>query len=155
MVGPISSIRTSGIGGVSGTKSGGGKTKAGDAMHSLAGKLGNALADELDLLGDREGRRQYAPDEDLYEIDETARELNSALGGNSAQLGQIARSLGDFVTESASLMAARPESRSLQVIADAITQSESGTIGTETPDSAVQIITRSTALVAETNKRKR
>lgn len=152
MVGNVSSVRTGGVGAASGVGRGGRATRTGAAMASLAGQVAQRLTREFDLLDDRQPRKPYQPEEDIYEVRATASTLARALGGTAAHEGHLVRSLGLFVTESASLIAARPESRSLQLIEAAIDDgerhSQSLGQGPETAERALTMIDRTTALVA-------
>lgn len=131
-------------------------TRAGTAMTTLAGRVAGSIGRELRITrdagrdGGREGGRGggFAGNEDLYEVGETARALNGDLGGRAVDEGLLARSLGAFVTESASLLAARPHSPSLAVIQEAIARVEAGTRVPETVATALVDIDRTTAHVA-------
>lgn len=151
MIGPLSPLRTGATGGVGAVRlggPGGTRTRAGAAMAGIAGQVASSLAREFDLLDDRQQRRHYQPEQDLYEVRATARRLTTDLGGTPAQEGQIARSLGAFVLESASLIAARPEARSLESIAAAIRRGEDDVNLPDSPDQALRVIDATTALVA-------
>jgi hypothetical protein len=145
MVGPIGTFRTNGVGAVRIGAAGSG-TRAGAAMRGLAGRVASAFAQEFDLLG--EGRSWRRADNDPYDVDGAARELTHDLGGGPIDEGRLARSLGAFVFESASLMGARPEARSLETIEGAIGDSEGEHGGAETVDHALRSIDRTTAMVA-------
>jgi hypothetical protein len=148
MIGPASSNRLTGVSAVRVEGSGGGRTRAGAALRGLAGKLASAFSEELDLLGDGRSRQQHRPDADPYDVNGTARTLNRDLGGGVVDEGRLTRSLGQFVTESASLIGARPESRSLSRIDAAIGQAEGEVQGPETIDSALRSIDRTATLIA-------
>ena len=151
MIGPISSSRTSGVGQVRGSGSGG-ASKAGQAMSNVTGRVASALTQEFDLLdqqgGGGGGESGYRGDEDIYDIAETARELSAELGGSGADEGQIARSLSAFAFESASLIGARPEARSFERIEEAIASTEAQQKGLENIASALASIDTTTRLVA-------
>lgn len=147
MIGPAGLNRTAAIGSVRVGAPGGARTRAGAAMQGLAGRVAGAFAHEFDLLGDGHPKKQHRPDADPYDVNGTARELTQGLGGGPVDEGRFVRSLGAFVLESASLVGARPESRSLQRIDDAIGQAERE-MGPETLDGALRSIDRTAALVA-------
>lgn len=146
MVGPIGSSRVASVGAVRVGAAGG--TRAGGAMRGLAGRVADAFAQEFDLLGDGRRNRQQRPELDPYDVNGAARELTAGLGGGAVDEGRFVRSLGAFVVESASLVGARPESRSLQRIDDAIAAAEREGAGPETIDGALRSIDRTAALVA-------
>ena len=144
MVGPI---RSSGIGAVRGIGGPGETqgTRAGGAMRTLAGRIADRLAREFRLLGDDRrggGGGGHDPD-DLYEIDAIARELSDDLGARPTDAGRVMRSLGEFAQESAVLIAARPDSASLEAIARAIAAREQAA-GPETVERAVGQIDQTT-----------
>jgi hypothetical protein len=145
MVGSIGSRRIDGIAAVriGGVGSG---SRAGAAMRGLAGRVAGAFTQEFDLLGDDRGGNRRGGDP--YDVDGAARELTQDLGGRPVDEGRFARSLGAFVVESASLMGARPEARSLAEIGGAIDSAEAEEGGAETIDSALRSIDRTTARVA-------
>lgn len=150
MTGPVRSTGAERIGALASGPTRGG-TRAGAAMTTLAGRVAGSIGRELGVFRD-EGRDRggrgggFAGNEDLYEVGETARALNDDLGGRAVDEGLLARSLGAFVTESASLLAARPHARSLAAIETAI----AGNAGTraETVATAIIDIDRTTAQVA-------
>lgn len=152
MVGPISSSRASGVSQVGRVGGSGTSSKAGQAMSNVAGRVASTLTDEFDLLdqqgGSQSGESGYQGDEDIYGIGDTARELNSELGGSGADEGQLARILGAFAFESASLIGARPESRSLERIEQAIKMVETKQQGIENIQSVLASIEDTTKLVA-------
>lgn len=133
MTGPI---RSASVGAVAplGTAGAGGRSRTGTALRGLSGRIAGRLAREFRLLGDG-GERPgggFSGDEDLYGIADTARLLSGELGGGAADEGRLARSLGLFAQESASLLAARPGPASLDVIARAVERrdAEGGTAET-------------------------
>ena len=136
-VGPLTSVRAA---------TGGSRTRAGAAMVALAGRVAATFAREFDLLGDDRPRR--GQDADPYDVKATARDLNLGLGGGAVDEGRFIRSLGEFVSESASLLWARPESRSLEQVADAVAAAEAEQRGPESVEGALRSIDRGTALVA-------
>ena len=147
MIGPVGLNRASAIASVRIGGPGGTRTRAGAAMRGLAGRVATAFAHEFDLLGDGHPKKQHRPEADPYDVNGAARELTQGLGGGPVDEGRFVRSLAVFVVESASLVGARPESRSLQRIDEAIGQAERGT-GPETLDGALRSIDRTAALVA-------
>ncbi|SOB86434.1 hypothetical protein SAMN06297144_1539 [Sphingomonas guangdongensis] len=148
MIGPASSSRLTGVTAVRIEGGGSSRTRAGAAMRGLAGKVAATFSQELDLLGEDRSRQQHRPDIDSYDVNGTARALNRDLGGGAVDEGRLTRSLGEFVTESASLIGARPESRSLGRIDAAIGEAEGEVQGAETIDAALRSIDRTTTLVA-------
>lgn len=151
MTGPVRSTRTERVGALtSGTTQGG--TRAGQAMTSLAGRVAGSVARELRLVDDRGSRGSgSAAKDDLYEVAKTARSLNDDLGGRAVDEGLLARSLGAFVEESASLIAARPVTMSLSTIEDAIARVEAARSQAREPETvatALVDIDRTTAQVA-------
>ncbi len=152
MIGGSSPIR---FGGVSALRGAGGRqpTHAGTAMQTLAGRVAARLAREFDLFGDSSDRRSPYLEPDLYDVKGAARDLNNGLGGGFADEGRLLRTLGNFVTESASLIGARPESRSLERIERAISESEAIAPAIETVDVALATIDRTTDLVTRATLR--
>ena len=161
MVGAVGPTRIQSLGAVRAGEVRG--TRAGQAMTAIAGRIAGRLADELDLDGrgrrDGDGGRgdegwgDGSNEIDLYEVAATARSLNGDLGGRPTDEGMLARSLGDFVTESASLIVARPERASFGLIAAAIEEgsARSGSdAATETVATALSSIDRTTRRVAST-----
>ncbi|MGK6325174.1 hypothetical protein ACMGDM_19075 [Sphingomonas sp. DT-51] len=145
MVGPIGSRRLDGVGAIRIGGPGVG-SRAGTAMRTLAGRIGDAFAREFDLL-DEDRRRRH--EGDPYDVDGTARELTHELGGGPVDQGLLARSLGAFVLESASLVGARPEASSLEKIDGAIARAEAEEREAESIDTALRSIDRTTAIVSE------
>ena len=146
MIGRVGGARIDRVG--LGRTGGGSPTQAGGAMASLAGRVAGRVARSLDLLEDDRRGRPLVEGEDLYEVAATARELNGALNGRPSDEGQFARSLGAFVTESASLVAARPSSGSLELIEGAIRDEEARAPPMETAASALLAIERTTRRVS-------
>ena len=106
--------------GVSGAK-GGPAGAAASAMTQVAGRMASAMTAELGLA-DVDARDRYAGGtaSDAYGVEDTAADLTAALGGGPKDRGDVARALHDFVREGATLVAARPESRSLERLESAI-----------------------------------
>lgn len=148
MTGPVRSTRTERIGALSsGTTRGG--TRAGQAMTALAGRVAGSIGRELGMVREFDGRRGgSAGNDDLYEVAQAARSLNDDLGGRAVDEGLLARSLGAFVVESASLIAARPRAPSLSLIEQAISRVEAEARSPETVATALVDIERTTAHVA-------
>lgn len=119
-------------------------------MSRIAGRIADRLAREFDLLSDSDSSSGHdlAGHEDLYAIGEAARELSGQLGGKPADEGRLAYSLTHFAQESAVLVAARPSSASLDVIARAIARQD--TINaTESVASALSQIDQTTREVID------
>lgn len=144
----IGSIGPGGVGAITSVRTAGGpaRTRAGASMTVLAGRVAATLGRELNLLDDDRPRRGH--DADPYDVNATARDLNQGLGGGAVDEGRFVRSLAEFVSESASLIWARPESRSLEEVDRAIATAEAEERGPETVEGALRSIDRSTALVA-------
>lgn len=117
--GGISSVRLGGPGGKGGAASA--------AMSGIAASVASSIAAELNLTVDPDRQRKpFAPAHDLYEIEDVADTVTSALGGGPADRGRMAQALNLFAQEVASLVAARPESRSLELVQRAIQAAQSG-----------------------------
>lgn len=85
------------------------------AMTQVAGRVAQAMTQELGLAEvDARDRYTGGSANDAYGVEDMAAELSDALGGVPADKSRIARALHEFVQEGASLVAARPESRSLE-----------------------------------------
>lgn len=140
MTGPVRSTRTERIGALStGTTHRG--TRAGQAMTTLAGRVAGSIGRELGMVGGRDGHgERRSMHEDMYEVGQTARSLNKDLGGKAVDEGLLARSLGAFVTESASLIAARPNRPSLSLIEQAIARVEASREGAGAPETVATAI---------------
>ena len=112
------------------------------------------MAREFDLLSDGHGSSGQNLDgrEDLYAIGEAARELAGELGGKPSDEGRLAYSLTTFAQESAVLVAARPSSVSLDVIARAIARQDRAQEN-ETVSSALVQIDQTTREVTESRSR--
>lgn len=150
MVGPVRSAHVGAIGQVRATGNGGQASRTGRALSRIAGRIADRLAREFDLLSDREGSggQNLAGHEDLYAIGDAARELSGELGGKPSDEGRLAYSLKTFAQESAVLVAARPSSVSLDVIARAIARQHQADT-TETVASALLQIDQTTRDVIE------
>jgi hypothetical protein len=121
MTGAVSSSRAGGVSSVRLGGPGGKGGAASAAMNGLAASVASSITAELKLAVDPDGRRKpFAPAHDLYDVEETANAVTEALGGTPADRGRVALSLHRFAQEVAALMAARPESRSLEHVARAI-----------------------------------
>ncbi len=94
---------------------------AGQAMAGLAGKMAASIGGALGLTGSATGQWQ-GNGNDPYEIEELVEALASEIGGTAADAGELSRALHGFVQESASLFAARPESRSLAFLNTVISE---------------------------------
>lgn len=121
--GPVS-LR--GIGAARGSAAG----AAASAMTQVAGRVAQALTHELGLA-DVDPRDRYTGGSanDAYGVEDMASELSEALGGVPTDKGRVARALHAFVQEGASLVASRPESRSLERLEHAIAASIDGARG--------------------------
>lgn len=104
-----------------GASKGGAAGAAASAMSAVAGRMAQTLTDEFGLAEtDPRDRYTGGTATDAYGVEDMAGELSDALGGGPADRGNIARALHDFVREGAVLVAARPESRSLEKLQHAI-----------------------------------
>lgn len=141
MTGPV---RPASIGAVTplGTTGGNGRSRTGSALRGLSGRIAGRMAREFRLLRDNRERPGggFQGDEDLYEIAETARELNGELGGSAPDEGRLARSLNLFAQESASLLAARPGAASLDIVIRAVEGQEGAPGAPETVAGALRQI---------------
>lgn len=107
-----------------GAAKGGPTGAAASAMSQVAGRVAQAMTQEFGLAEiDPRDRYTGGTASDAYGVDEMAAELSNALGGVPADRGRLARALHDFVQEGAALVAARPESRSLEKLETAIAAS--------------------------------
>jgi prophage DNA circulation protein len=130
-----------------GGSGGAGASGAATALSDVAGRVAAALASELRLAQDAGSHQSSGGGGDPYAIDELSRELASRLGGSTADAGHIARALHEFATESASLIGARPDSRSFIQIEAAIAPVDGNTAAAETVQGAIRMIEQSTARV--------
>ncbi len=126
-VGRRDPVSLRGVGGGKGGPSG----MASATMQQAASRVATALASEL-RLADIDPREGFSggSSTDAYGVEEMAAALSDALADTPADRGYIARALHDFVREGAALMAARPESRSVERLVaaiDAETGARSGT----------------------------
>ncbi len=123
----VSSGRAGGVSSVRIGGSGGGGKAASAAMSGIAASVASSIAGELNLMVDPDRQRKpFAPAHDLYEIEDAADAVTGALGGGPADRGRVAHALNLFAQEVASLIAARPESRSLEHVQRAIQMTQSG-----------------------------
>lgn len=90
--------------------------QAAAAMTTLANRVATTLARELGLV-DRGAARGGPLAGDIYGVDALATELAAALGGTPADAGRLSRALGEFTSEAAALLAARPRSSVLGAVA--------------------------------------
>lgn len=153
----VRSIRPTGVSAISAISAGSSKTggRTGGALRKLAGRIAGKVGREFRLLDEERERSDDRPPhdgEDLYEIREVARELAADLHAKPADEGRLARSLGAFAQESASLLAARPEAASLDTIAHAIAAHERPADG-ETVDRAVGQIDQTVLGISESRPR--
>ena len=153
MVGPVRSNPVGAIGAVSRRDSSGG-SRTGGTLRSLAGRVADRMAREFRLFGDERrgggagGGDAFREGEDIYQIRGAARDLARDLNGKPTDEGRLARSLGLFAQESASLMAARPDAASLEAIARVIAARDASS-APETLDRAIGQIDQTTRDLAE------
>ncbi len=99
---------------------------AGAVLGGLAGKMAGNIGAALNLAGNGGTDAWQGNGNDPYAISEIAEELSGQLGGSPSEVGDLSRALHAFVQESASLFAARPESRSLARLNDVINHISGG-----------------------------
>jgi hypothetical protein len=119
----IGSNATGATGAVGGANAGGGPTAgavAGSLMTGLAGKMAQTIGSAFNLVGNDATDAWQGNANDPYEIAELVAELSQDVQGSPADAGELSRALHSFVQESATLFAARPESRSLTRLQDVI-----------------------------------
>jgi hypothetical protein len=104
-----------------GAAKGGPAAAAAQAMTQVAGRVATAMTAELGLA-DVDARDRYTGGtaSDAYGVEDMAAALTRELGGGPADRGAVARALHEFAREGATLVAARPESRSLERLESAI-----------------------------------
>ncbi len=106
-----------------GTAKGGPAGAAAQAMSQVACRVATAMTAELGLASvDARDRYTGGTPSDAYGVEEMAAALTDELGGGPADRGHVARALHEFVREGATLVAARPESRSLERLEAAIAE---------------------------------
>ena len=106
--------------GVAGAK-GGPAGAAASAMTQVAGRMATAMTAELGLAEvDARDRYSGGTASDAYGVEDAAAGLTEAMGGSPKDRGDVARALHEFVREGATLVASRPESRSLERVEAAI-----------------------------------
>ena len=104
-----------------GSAKGGPAAAAAQAMTQVAGRVATAMTAELGLASvDARGRYTGGTASDAYGVEDMAAALTNDLGGGPKERGDVARALHEFVREGATLVAARPESRSLERLVSAI-----------------------------------
>lgn len=150
MVGPVRSAQVGAVAPIRGSGNSGKTSRTGRALSRIAGRIADRLAREFALLSDEDGGsgQTLTGRDDLYAIGEAARELSGDLGGKPADEGRLAYSLTAFAQETAVLVAARPSSVSLDVIARAIARQDQAEM-TETVASALIQIDQTTRDVME------
>jgi hypothetical protein len=152
MVGAVRPGGVSGVSAIAGSGSAGSGNRTGGALRRLAGSVAGRIAREFDLLDDERGDGDrpdtYREGEDLYDIAGVTRDLAADLAATPRDQGLLARSLGGFVLESAVLLAARPDSASLDAIARAI-MSHEGARDDETVARSIAQIDQTTRSIAE------
>ncbi len=148
MASAISSGRAGATSAVRLSGSGGGKGGAGAAMGGLAANIAGTIAGELNIAVDPDGRRKPGNAHDLYDVDETADSLVSELGGSGADRGRVAKALHRFAQEIAALMAARPDSRTLEQVQAAIDSATGTPSGPASVASVLLMIERATTIIA-------
>lgn len=152
MVGAVRPGGVSGVSAISGGGAAGPGNRTGGALRKLAGSVAGRIAREFDLLDDERGDNDrpdtYREGEDLYDIAGVTRDLAAELAATPRDQGLLARSLGGFVQESAVLLAARPDSASIDAIARAILTHE-GTRDDETIARSIAQIDQTTRSITE------
>lgn len=117
------------------------------ALIEIAGRVASALAKALRLAGEVGSRQSSGGGSDPYQIDQIASELCTQMGGGSADAGRIARALHEFAQESASLIGARPQSKSFIAIENAIARALNDQGEANSVETAIAAIDRSTGYV--------
>jgi hypothetical protein len=106
-----------------GAAKGGPAGAAAQAMTQVAGRVATAMTTELGLASvDARDRYTGGTSGDAYGVEDMAAALTVELGGSPKERGEVARALHEFVREGATLVAARPESRSLERLESAIAE---------------------------------
>jgi hypothetical protein len=119
MIQPIGTGRVSGTSpsaasGASGTPT----EQAGAAMTTISSRVAATVVRELGLSERaRSGGHQGGGAGDHYGVEALADQLSSALGGTPADTGRLSRALGGFTSEVAALLAAKPHSSVLGMVA--------------------------------------
>lgn len=114
-----------------GAAKGGPAGAAAQAMTQVAGRVASAMTAQFGLAEvDPRGGYTGGTASDAYGVEEMAAELTAVLGGGPKERGDVARSLHEFVREGATLVAARPEARSLERLESVIADSAARTGGT-------------------------
>jgi hypothetical protein len=110
---PVSGASLSATSGAFGTPT----EQAGAAMTTISSRVAATLVRELGLVdrGTRPG--QKAAGGDPYGVEALADQLSAALGGTPADTGRVSRALGGFTSEVAALLAAKPHSSALGLVA--------------------------------------
>lgn len=139
-LGATSAVRLGGVGG--------GKGGAAAAIGGLAANIAGTIASELNIAVDPDGRRKPGSAHDLYDVDETASTMVSDLGGSGADRGRVAKALHRFAQELAALMAARPDSRTLEQVQAAIDDAAKAHSGAASVTAVVMMIEQATAAIA-------
>ncbi len=147
MTGPISSSRASGASAVGLGGAGPRGGAAGKALSNIAANVASAITAELQLAVDPDGRQRGSA-QDAYEVEAAADEMVDTLGGNAADRAAAARSLHSFAQEVASLIAARPGSRSLDRIYQ-IVQRASASQQAQDINAALKLIDATTAEIVK------
>lgn len=114
---------------------------AAQALAQVTGRVATAMTAEF-RLANVEPRDRYSGGtaSDAYGVEDMAAALNEALGGGPADRGQIARALHEFVREGATLLAARPESGSIERLGSAIAEAAEGATSGSDVERAVAAI---------------
>ncbi len=119
MTGPVTSGRAGGVSAIRASGAGKRGGPASSAMAAVASKVAANIADDLGLAVDPDGRRKGSAN-DPNGIEASADTLTEELGGTTADRGRAAQSLHGFAQEVASLVAARPGSRAVAQVGQAI-----------------------------------
>jgi hypothetical protein len=118
MIQPIGTSRVHGasLGAAGGIATPGEQAAA--AMTTLTNRVATTLTRELGLIDrDARGGRSGSPAGDFYGVEQLASELTAALGGTPADAGRLSRALHEFTSEAAALLAAKPRSSVLGMVA--------------------------------------
>lgn len=108
-------------------------------MSDIVGKMAGSISSALNLANADAAGQWQGNGSDPYQVDEMTESLAEQLGGSASDIGNLSRSLHEFVQEGAALFVARPESRSLDILKSAIDDSAQLEIAASLASVAAQI----------------
>ncbi|MBB5710895.1 hypothetical protein [Sphingomonas xinjiangensis] len=88
---------------------------AGQAMSTIASRVATTIASELGLASGG-APRGFGRGGDRYDVNGVANDLAAVLGAGPADAGRLSRALGEFTSEIAALLAAKPHSSVLGMV---------------------------------------